>query len=426
MIRAFLIVGVATCLASSAYAQNVTGRFSSSVYSFERVEGENASNTHLRAGERLNLNVAHGSFAIRTNMIYEMFMTKEVEDDPRFRCYHLYAEGRDLFDMATVKVGRLPLYNNLAGGLYDGASVKLSYGDWIASGFYGGNVPAYQKLEIAEDWADNNVAGGEIKTTAIPDAHLSLAYYQKYYKPESYTATRLDADLNPVEYLIEANSLRYRYAGMKASYKFDDVAKLRARYDFDLTHFVSSRIEATASYTDVEDLGVHLYYNYRAPRVRYNSIFSVFDYGNTHELELGTDYKITPSVSAIAKFGMTQYKDDDATRATVGARTDYGTITYRTSFGAAGEQNSVSVFSARTFMEGLLTPSIGAAYTSYKLSEDSPENTILSALVGCNVRPWRTLSLDVQGQYHDNKITQNDMRLLVKLNYWFNANLGVL
>ena len=87
---------------------------------------------------------------------------------------------------------------------------------------------------------------------------------------------------------------------------------------------------------------------------------------------------------------------------------------------------SVSLYSARTLPCGKITPSLGLAYTNYKLSEDAESNDIISVLAGVNVRPWRTLSFDLQGQFSDNKIYKNDIRLFFKINYWFNTNLELL
>ena len=104
-------------------------------------------------------------------------------------------------------------------------------------------------------------------------------------------------------------------------------------------------------------------------------------------------------------------------------RDSYGSLTYRKTLGYAGELDAVSLYSAYTLFEGFFTPSVGVSYTSYKLSADSETNSLTTLLVGANVRPFRVLSFDLQGQYMDNKIYKNDLRVFFKLNYWFNLNL---
>ena len=136
--------------------------------------------------------------------------------------------------------------------------------------------------------------------------------------------------------------------------------------------------------------------------------------------------QIDKNFKVFGKFGNVEYKDDSSQRFTIGLNSLYGGASYRQTLGYAGELSSLSVYSARTFYNGLLTPSIGLSYTNYKLSENADKNNIISALAGVNVRPWRTLSFDFQAQYSDNKIYKNDLRIFFKLNYWFNTNLDLL
>jgi hypothetical protein len=94
--------------------------------------------------------------------------------------------------------------------------------------------------------------------------------------------------------------------------------------------------------------------------------------------------------------------------------------------GYAGEMDAISLYSAHSFFDGLITPSAGVSYTAYKLSQDDATNNLTSILAGINVRPYRSLSFDLQGQYMDNKIYKNDFRFFFKINYWFNTNLGLM
>jgi hypothetical protein len=201
-------------------------------------------------------------------------------------------------------------------------------------------------------------------------------------------------------------------------------ADARLNYDFNFEEI--SKVEFNGRYDQIDNLGINLYYNYRAPQIRYNSIFAVFDYGNTQEIEGGLDYKINSDFTVYGKFGNVEYKDDNSQRISLGVNTSYGSLNFRNTFGYAGELMSVSLYSARTLPCGMITPSLGLAYTNYKLSEDAESSDIISVLAGVNVRPWNTLSFDLQGQFSDNKIYKNDMRIFFKINYWFNTNLELL
>lgn len=410
-------------ISTLVYAQNINGRFSSSLYSFERFDTSDVSQTHLRTYQMLNLNLNYENFSVRSYLNLEHDFAKEMIDDPRLRFYNLYLEARNILELATFKLGRQPLFNSVAGGIYDGASLVLKKYDFQLSGFYGANVPAYQKLELIENWEDNYVLGGKLSTSALENFRFAVGYINKNFKPMDYLAQRLDPSLNPIQVLIESKSNQYEFLSGEASFYMKDLVSIDTRYDYDINFSQTSRVEADARYEQIEDLGINVYYNFREPRIRYNSIFSVFDFGNSQEIELGGDYRIDENFTVIGKFGYVTYKDDNSSRAGLGVATKYGSLNYRKTFGYAGEMDALFLYSAYTFLDGLFTPSLGISFTNYKLSSTDEANDLISLLAGINYRPMRVLSFDIQAQYMNNKIYKNDLRLLFKLNHWFNLNL---
>jgi hypothetical protein len=401
--------------------QSLNGRFSSSVYTFERFDTTGASNTSARTYQMLAFNFGKENIWLRSNFNVEYDVATEMKNDPRFRVYNLYADFQKIFDVASLKLGRQPLYNSVAGGVFDGATVGLNYSGYKLLAYYGGNVPAYQKLEIIENWSENYLVGGEFTVYALTDWRLSAKYINKNFASQSYTAVRLDPDLNPINVLIENESNQYEFLSGEVSYNKQKSFSANARYDYDLNYNTSSRFEISGRYAQIKNLGITAYYNYREPKIRYNSIFSVFDYGNTWEIEGGVDYLIANRYTLIGKFANVTYKDEESQRLTLGISSPYGTITARKNFGYAGEMDAISFYTAFAQLNGLLTPSIGFSYTKYKLAEEDPSNQLISVLAGTNYRPFRTLSFDIQGQYLNNKIYNNDWRLFFKLNFWFNT-----
>lgn len=414
-----LFVGAAAFIS----AQNINGRFTSSLYTFERYDSLNSSEQYLRAYEMLNLNFNYDKISVRSYLNYETDVKNDLKTDPRLRFYNLYFEARDLMDIATIRLGRQPIINSVAGGVYDGASLTLKKTDYKLNAYFGGNVPAYQKFELIENFDNNYLFGGKFTTTVIPNFQVALGYINKSFQPQKYTTTRLTPDLNPIDVEIENKSNQYEFITGEVNYNQLGLVSIFTRYDYDLNYNQTSKFEFDARTEAVDRLGINLYYNYRLPKIRYNSIFAVFDYGNTHEIELGADYKINNMFTVLGKFGNVQYKDENSQRLGIGLSTAYGSINYRKTFGYAGELDAISLYSGYTFFEGLLTPSVGLSYTKYKLSPDDEANNLTTLMVGANIRPFKVLSFDLQGQYMDNKIYKNDLRLFFKLNYWFNLNI---
>jgi len=419
--KKILLFFLASGMLLTTLPQSLNGRFSSSVYTFERFDTTGSSNTQARTYQMLSFNFGKENIWLRSNLNLETDLANKQISDPRFRVYNLYADFQKIFDVASLKLGRQPLYNSVAGGVFDGATVGLNYSGYKLQAFYGGNVPAYQKLELIDNWNDNYLLGGEFTVYALMDWRFSAKYINKNFASQSYTAVRLDPDLNPINVLIENQSNQYQFLSGEVSYNKQKFGSGNIRYDYDLNFQASSRFEISGRYEQIKNLGITAYYNYREPKIRYNSIFSVFDYGNTWEIEGGVDYLVDNNYTLIGKFANVTYKDERSQRVTLGISSQYGSITARKNFGYAGEMDAISFYTALTQLDGLLTPSLGFSYTRYKLSENDPSNELVSVLAGTNIRLFRTLSFDIQGQYLNNKIYNNDWRLFFKLNFWFNT-----
>lgn len=414
-------------LSVSVFPQTINGRISSSIYMFERFDTADVSNTHALAYQMLNLNINKDNVSLRSYLNLENDLSKKLTtDDTRLRFYNLYLEVRNLFDIATIKLGRQPQFNSVVGGVFDGANLELKKGDFKLSGFYGGNVPAYQKLKLTENWEDDYVLGASFSTTVVKDFRFGVNYVNKNFKVQDYWASRLDEGLNPIQVLIRNQSNQYEFISGEVSYWKKDIIYIDTRYDYDLNFETFSKVEFSGRYENIKDLGISFYFNHREPKIRYNSIFSVFDFGNSQEIEVGGDYRINKDITLLGKFGNVKYDDENSQRITGGLITSWGTLTYRKTLGYAGELDAVSVYAARSYFDGFLTPSLGVAYTSYKLSADDDKNNLTTLLAGVNVRPYRFLSFDLQGQYMDNKIYKNDYRFFFKINYWFNTNLNLM
>jgi hypothetical protein len=414
-----LFIGLTTYL----FPQNLNGRFTSAVYSFERFDTVNNSNTYARTYQMLYLTFGKDNVSLKSYMNLEGDVSQSQTYDPRLRFYNLYVDVRNLFDVVYFKLGRQPLFSGIGGGVFDGMTLGFKYAGFDVNGYYGGNVPAYQKLNFTDDLSNDFVAGGKITYYPDQNSRLALKYFNQNFKTVSYATTRLTPDLetNP-NYIIDNNSEQYQYLTAEGSYYEPKTFRLDTKCDYDLNYNLISGFEIDGRYEEIENLGIDAYYNFRQPKIRYNSIFSVFDFQNSQEIEVGADYAIDKTYKVIGKIGNVIYTDESSQRVSLGLSTPWGTLMGRKTFGYAGELNSLSIYTAKTICEGLLTPNLSLAYTNYKLSSDDVLNNMVTVLLGLNYRPWRTLSFDAQGQYLHNKIYNDDFRLFLKLNFWFNVN----
>jgi len=422
MKKIILFVSLCIGLTIIAYPQNLNGRFTSAVYTFERFDTASTSFNYARTYQMLYFNFGKDNVSLKSYLNLEGDVAKSMTFDPRFRFYNLYLDVKKLWNTVYFKLGRQPVFNSAAGGVFDGLTLGFKVDGYDLYGYYGGNVPPYQKFEFTDDLKNDFVAGGKFTIHSITNTRIALSYTNKNFKGTSYFASRLTDQLIDTTVLIQNDSKQFEYLSGEVSYNLPETFRVDTRYEYDLNFSTTAKFEATGRYEATDNLGLSLYYNYRAPRIRYNSIFSVFDYGTTQEIEFGGDYLIEGTYKLFGKFANVSYKDDNSQRLSLGLSSPWGTISGRKTFGYAGELSSISLYSAQTILDGLLTPSFGFSYTRYRLEKDVSANEMTTLLVGLNYRPIRTLSFDVQGQYMNNKIYKNDFRLLAKLNLWFNTN----
>lgn len=420
------IVPLLLLLTIPLWAQNINGRLSSTVYSFERFESEDVSNNFLRFYQYGNFNLNKGQFTLRTSFLIEQDFVKKVKNDPRVRFSNLYLEGRDLLGLATLKIGRQPLYHSVASGLFDGVNLALKFWKFKFSGYYGGNVPAYQKLALIDDWKNNYLFGGKVQGQ-FGDLFVGVGYLNKNYKSEDYLTTRLDDNYYPQLVLVHPGSSQFEFFNTEVGYDLNKFS-INSRLFYDLNFYKISRFEFTSDINFINNLGINIYYAFREPLIRYNSYFTIFEslVKNNQEFDVGLNYRFNSSLMFIGKFGLVKYTDESSSRISLGASTAYGIISYTKNFGYSGELDGISAYTNYRFLNGLLTPSLGIGYSNYKLSANSEKQSALYLLFGTNIRPWRVLSFDLQGQYLNNKIYKSDFRFFFKINYWFNTNLNIL
>jgi hypothetical protein len=406
-------------LSTGTFAQTLSGHVNATVYSFERADSSQSMKKYIRDYNQLFLNASYKKFSLRTSMNLETGLKNSLDSDSRLRMYNFFLEGRNLWDFATIRIGRQPIFHGVASGIFDGALVKVSHKLITFETYYGGLVPSQQEFKLHKDWSNNFLVGVNASAT-VSDFNFGIGYVNKNYKSPDYYATRLDENFNSILYLVRKNSLQYQYMNADLSYAPEKSSlAVRSKYEYDINLQKTSKVELEGEIPVINNLDVVVYGNYREPRVKYNSIFSVFDYGNTKEGEIGATYKLLPGYSVTGKFGYVKYQDDESSRLNLGFQTKYGSLGFRKTFGYSGEIYAFDVNAGYTYFDGLLTPSVSLSYGKYKLVSYVDEKDLMSLVAGLNIRPFRAFSIDVQGQYMDNPIYSHDFRLLLKFNYRF-------
>jgi len=412
--------------ASSAAAQLINGRFTTSFYTFQRYDTVGAHTTYLRAFQSVQLSLAEQDFSFHASLMGAMNGTSQFGDNGNVRFYNLYVRWANIARMLDIDLGRQAVYAGAGSGTIDGLSARARFMDnAVTVSGYGGSAVRDEYTGVQRDWHDNLNLGGQVVTTLVPGARIGLSYMYRTEERNPYIAVRESSlgdslrTLLTVPLLIGGQSLAEQRASADAYWSYGRVVTVYGRYDYDLNYQETARGNGSVRVNLTDALALTGDYLYRKPDIAFNSIFSVFTQSATNQVEGGVEYGLTPLLRAFARLGVVSYTDTTSTTWSVGVNSGYGTVNYSGSTGYAGQLASFSAQGMYPLCNGMLIPSLGVSWASYRLSAEDQKDNALALLLGATVRPFRNFSCDVQGQWMRNRLYARDARLQVRLMYWF-------
>ncbi len=423
--RWVLVALVLTTGVHFSSAQLVNGRFATSFYAWKQYDTVGVGKNYLRAYQTIQLSMVQGDVALHTYLLGAAGGTNDIG---LVRAYSLYVDWNNIGRVLDLSLGRQAIFAGVGNGTIDGLKLtaRLLQDKVRITGFGGATVnPDF--TGIRRNVHDNNSFGGQIVTTAVRDLRVGLSYINRREEQDPYWTVRArDSSYNPVSYYIAPESEAEQYGSADASYSLLGTRLfVYGRYDYDFNLSRTFRGQGNARFEVTSKLSLTADYLYRAPRVAFNSIFSVFTLNAVNEIEGGVEYAFLPAVRAFGKIASVTYSDDKSHRWTLGVNTSYGSVSYAGNDGYAGQLQSFSLQGVYPLLNRVVTPMLGVSYSSYRLSADAPRDNALAILLGAILRPVNAFSMDVQGQLMTNRIYKNDLRLQVRLMYWFAERLSI-
>ncbi len=425
MVRS-LVIGL-LLLSVSASAQMTTGRLTTSFYGFEGRDTALAKVLYLRAYENVYLNSATEDFTFNMNALVSNDFGSSLETDPELRVNSFLLKVKNIGGAADLTAGRQFVFAGVGSGLIDGVSgnVRLLDNTLQVTGYGGSNV--IHSREIRKSYiGTNGLFGGQLTYSPVEEGSIGLSYMNKRWQRKPYTSTRMDSLFRPYEIVINSRPNEEELASLDLEYGHEEQYMLQAKTDFDFHSEEISRLQTFARIGVMKELSVTGEYIYRQPRVAYNSIFSVFNMNSTKEVEGGLEFRPMAKTFLYARFANVAYVDENSQRLVVGGTYDFFSAVYTQNFGYAGELNGISLQAVYPMMDRTLTPMCAVGFASYKHDKADPATDVLNATIGAVYRPMKTLSTDIQMQWMSNPQYKSDMRLFVKINYWFSEQLGLL
>jgi hypothetical protein len=425
--KLLIVVFSLLALTSLVRAQLVTGRFSTAVYTFEKFDSIDISRTIARGYQTFQLNITEGDVSVQTSVYGAATLSKPYYGDGIIRMSNLLLRWRNIANAVDASFGRVPIFAGVGIGTVDGALVKMRTleSKLILIGYGGANVRPALKSSGTENLSNNFMIGGQIVGSVGTDTRLSLSYVNRRIQRDEYTVTRFDSLSNPVSVFVSPDARAEQTIGFDARYDDTQLISVYGRYDYNMNAKRNLRLQLSSRLTASEEVGVTVDYVRREPRLSYSSWFNIFPMSAINEIEGGVEYGVSSSTKVYGKFGYVKYIDASTNRFTFGAFTEYGSVNYSGSTGYAGVLNSVSAQCMYPLLERKLIPTVGLSYASYKLDENSKQESVFAGSLGAIARPTQTVSIDIQAQWLTNKVLKNDVRLLAKVDYWFNYNLNL-
>jgi hypothetical protein len=134
-----------------------------------------------------------------------------------------------------------------------------------------------------------------------------------------------------------------------------------------------------------------------------------------------------PDITTYLKYAYVQFTDAVSRRISAGASCEYVSVGISGANGYAGELTSIDITAMYPLQNRMFVPTLGFSYSSYQLDERDPARDALYAgSLGLVARPMEQFSLEGQVQWLRNPVAAHDVRLFLKLNYWFHTNLTLL
>ena len=411
---------------SGAEAQLINGRFTTSLYTFQRFDTVGASKTYLRAFQSVQLSMAEQDFSVHASLMGAMNGTSAFGDMGNVRVYNLSVRWANIARMVDVDLGRQAVYAGVGNGTIDGLSARARFANSaVTVAGYGGSTVRDEYTGVQRNWHDNLNLGGQVVTTLVPGARIGLSYMYRTEERQPYVALRESSlgdslrTLVTTPYLIANQSAAEQRASADAYWSYGRTVTVYGRYDYDLNYLETARGSGSVRVNVTDAIALTGDYTYRKPDIAFNSIFSVFTQSATTQAEGGVEYGFSPLLRAFARLGVVSYTDTTSTTWSVGLNSGYGTVNYSGTTGYAGHLASFSAQGMYPLCNGMLVPSLGFSWAAYRLSSDDPNDNALAVLLGATLRPVRNFSCDIQGQWMTNRLYSRDARLQVRLMYWF-------
>src|SRR3990172_6185251 len=203
-----IIAGLLTLFTVTLHAQEIIGRFSTSVYGWEKFDTVGTSGNVWLGMQNFQVDVNQGNFTLSTSVYGTASLSESIGDGAELRVRNLFARYRTEDRTLELRLGRVPVFAGVGVGAVDGGYVKVNTaGKKLAFTAYGGsNVPGSLVYDHNRDLDKNFLLGAQATGEISTGTRLGVSYVNRRIERQSYEGLRPDSLFNPVSVIISPGS----------------------------------------------------------------------------------------------------------------------------------------------------------------------------------------------------------------------------
>ncbi|MGA1197344.1 MAG: hypothetical protein ACO36I_12705 [Candidatus Latescibacterota bacterium] len=413
MQRFWFVIAFVTILATSSWSATLSGRLTSSAYSWQAREASGSDVRHLRLYQVAALNIGQvggQALSLHTHFQFSGDMQDEINGREHYRIYSAYAKwAKQRWD---VRLGRQRIFGGVGFGTIDGGRVAAQATDWLQVVGYGGMLTPVMPDDGIGTWDEGHLWGGQALVD-IQNTYLTISYAERSREPLAYLGAGRYSHVS-----IAGSTTQYRRLGVDARHDWAQ-GSLYGRVDVDANAWEVQEFEVTGEAQVSDALTLAAEFEHRKPTLYLNSILSVFEVQDNQEAEARATFKINDQTKVLVRGSRSFYDGDSAWHWGAGLILKGAYLGYTRRVGYSGDNDSFTA-SIQHPINALWTVHADGSVASYRLYDAQvSRDRAWAGSFGARYQAKKTLSVDVEAQVLNNAFYNRDARVFVRGSYWF-------
>jgi hypothetical protein len=400
-------------LGMSAESATLSGRLTSSAYSWQAREAGGSDVRHLRLYQVAMLNMSQmggQALSLHTHLQFSGDLLDERNGREHYRIYSAYAKwAQNGWD---VRFGRQRIYGGVGFGTIDGGRAAVQATDWLQLIGYAGMLTPVIPDDGIGTWDEGHLWGGQVMVD-VRETYLTMSYAERSREPLAYLGAGRYSQVS-----INQEGTQFRRLGFDARHDWEN-ASLYGRVDLDADAWSVQEFEVTGEAQVSDAIGLAAEFEHRKPTLYLNSILSVFEVQDNQEVEVRATYKVNDQAKVLLRGTRSFFDGDSAWHLGAGLIWGQAYLGYARRVGYGGDNNSFTASIQHPVNEQWTVHADGSM-ASYRLYDTQvSRNRAWTGSAGARYQMKKTLSLDVEAQVLNNAFYNRDARIFVRGSFWF-------